>query len=1195
MILGNSSKIQKEVFRHIGFIVCVSLLITLVLFRGGNILGGGEVGAAFYSPLRIFEMIRYSWSSVHLGITSGLMPASAPIFATMGLLEAVGVSTVVIQALFFLSVMLLSMISMYFLAKELFPKRDPILWFLAALFYHFNPYSTLNVWNRFLPNTMLYYAFIPLSWFVFIRGINRKDYRYAILLGLLTAIFSYAFSAPAQTLIYWALIFLTSLYFLIISPEKKFIAKYSILAVLSWIPLNFWWISQQFTFLFTSSYSTATENFFTNLGNINTFNSLSRSLGQLGDLFLLRHGRISHQAEGYPYGWPHFYASPVYEVAGWIVLLVSIFFSAKRLRNRIVSYLLFLFALGIFLSKGNLPPFGTLFNEAFERFIFLQFFRNPFEKLGFISAFSFSLILGFGLSRGIIAIRSQRVRRLAYFAVLLFILLFNGFPYFTGLVFTSNLHPANDPKVGIQVDVPEYYKDANRLLSSRCDNCRYIAFPLGLGEGIYYNWPKGYVGLEQMGFLFNNPGISHHTTLPYYGEISQQLERLLIQNPDFYKVASLLNVKHVILREDVDFLRSRMKNPTYLKNTLEGYVVDDFTHLQSPVEMGELSIYQYTDEVITPKIYPASRAIVTGNSDLLESVFLTNFQKNGVLYTSEFYNSTRKYFKDAPTFVFANYTSFEILGPNFPIYSEEPYIFPYIRHTANSKYFELVLLKERLASVLKSSKEEQIYLDMLNLGKRLKEVESSIRLSDYESARKSLLLYKARVVNVFDELGYLTIALSKPNERVWNEESITKLFGSHLYLLQQFEKSPLNSNGDVSEVLTTLRELSVNTEVLPYWDVTKTAEFPISNRKVYRIRVEEPGEYEILLPKTKFFPNDFWEDGGVWVQIDDKIERRAVEDRNKNISLGRRFFDEGIHEVGFNQLTDVNLVSLTEFELTAKDEPVRLEIPIDRYSPFDHYFISFDYYIEYGDGLKVIMNNDNDFVEEGRGYYFEKVFSPDNYFFGERHFAQSISGYSTSTNSKMIFEVKPWNNCREVYKNREEKCNDPSVSNLFKKPTKVKITNLRFSPKFPDKMYLVSETDNDFISPPTVDFQMINSTKYKVAVNGSQEPFLLVFSEAYDSKWKAYIDNQDLAKDGKSNINDTWGLNAIDDASHILVNGYANAWWIDHHGDFEVIIEYAPQRLLYVGYFISFISFVSGVSALIYLSYRKKHEKNNQT
>jgi len=63
-----------------------------------------------------------------------------------------------------------------------------------------------------------------------------------------------------------------------------------------------------------------------------------------------------------------------------------------------------------------------------------------------------------------------------------------------------------------------------------------------------------------------------------------------------------------------------------------------------------------------------------------------------------------------------------------------------------------------------------------------------------------------------------------------------------------------------------------------------------------------------------------------------------------------------------------------------------------------------------------------------------------------------------------------------------------------------------------------------------------------------------------------------------------------------LVNGYANSWYItpeDAGGkqDYELIIEFAPQRLFYKGLFISGITLAG---CLIYLLYNSIIVRRNR-
>jgi hypothetical protein len=101
---------------------------------------------------------------------------------------------------------------------------------------------------------------------------------------------------------------------------------------------------------------------------------------------------------------------------------------------------------------------------------------------------------------------------------------------------------------------------------------------------------------------------------------------------------------------------------------------------------------------------------------------------------------------------------------------------------------------------------------------------------------------------------------------------------------------------------------------------------------------------------------------------------------------------------------------------------------------------------------------------------------------------------------------------------------------------------------------------------PTIVFQKINPTQYRLKVSGAKDPFKLVFSESYHRGWKAYVnqapiqnqdeeivadyfDGQIKQMESKNSflINDFLGTGKrkpIPEERHTKVNGFANVWEI---------------------------------------------------
>ena len=184
---------------------------------------------------------------------------------------------------------------------------------------------------------------------------------------------------------------------------------------------------------------------------------------------------------------------------------------------------------------------------------------------------------------------------------------------------------------------------------------------------------------------------------------------------------------------------------------------------------------------------------------------------------------------------------------------------------------------------------------------------------------------------------------------------------------------------------------------------------------------------------------------------------------------------------------------------------------------------------------------------------------------------------------------------------------------------------------------------------PKITFIKINPTKYRVKVEEVVEPYTLIFSESFHEGWKAYlVQDQKLKvkslkskfwnvtgklgskitglfvknkgygeevasyfdgdiKEGTHQMTflepatfETWGKKPIPEERHVLVNGYANSWYItpeDAGGrqDYEIIIEFEPQRLFYIGLTVSAFTFLGCLCYLVYgLCMKKKRLKVKQ-
>jgi len=90
---------------------------------------------------------------------------------------------------------------------------------------------------------------------------------------------------------------------------------------------------------------------------------------------------------------------------------------------------------------------------------------------------------------------------------------------------------------------------------------------------------------------------------------------------------------------------------------------------------------------------------------------------------------------------------------------------------------------------------------------------------------------------------------------------------------------------------------------------------------------------------------------------------------------------------------------------------------------------------------------------------------------------------------------------------------------------------------------------------PEIVVNDVNPTEYIVNVKASR-PFFLVFGEAFDPYWVASVNGKTVNK-------------------HFMVNTYANGWYINQTGYFDITLNYWPQSLFNIGIVVSLTTFIA--------------------
>lgn len=1145
---------------HHFFFFGISFLLVFIWFRDGNTLGAGETGNPFYNLRQMFAISGYAWGNQVLGGNSGLTVTSGLFWGVLYGLNGIGIPGVLLQAGFFFICLNMGMFATYLLVKEVFPgiKRWSAL--LAALFYIFNPFSLMNIWNRFLTNTILFYAFMPLSIWLIVNGLKSKKYSNAILLSLVTAILSFAFAAPAQTIIFWGLFFFTVVFYFFIIEKTFFALKFFLLGAVSWVLFNFWWISQQISFRFSETYTVSTASFFTDAGNFRALTSLSDSLGQIGNVFLLLHGPFFTDATDMPYSWPLIYTRVPALILQWAVFLLVLFIAIRNIKNKWVFYFLSLFLLGILASKGIALPMGELFNYMFQYLSILNFFRNPFEKLGILLPFAFAPLFAYSFMK-----LTGKIFR-AF--LILFIFVFYGWPFWTGLVFSSGNPPANNPEINYEIIVPEYYREANAWLNDQEGEFRFISFPLG-GEGIFHTWEKGYAGIEQSGLLFDRPNISYNTTIPYYSDAIEGLEETLMKNDDFAKVASLFNVRYILVRDDVDYKKSGLRNPETVKKRLETLAQAKDTNISFAKRFGNLYIYEIDESQFVPRIYASENIIAKSGLANVKDVFFTDFSPGDVILDDSLIDrfGQPKSFLVTPQSVYHDH----LLKPQI---STDSNIFPHISSLpASSRYLPVKLKEMLLTAMILDPERKAEYLSTL-LGKRIKEMEQAVAINDLKSIRLASQAYR----NAYPEAVKLYQTLPREKlvqEKLWRQGFVTAMFLSHASVLEEMEgKAQGEGRRIISDLKSEIKAEMRKMLLVPAGQAVEIEGFPVENRVVYQFDVPRAGRYEFFIDEKNL--GMYYEiPESMPVQVNGEVENRVLSPgADGYYSFGVFELSEGINELGFNIPKAKNLLDVPD-KMKARSDVHDGEyvFSVNDFDPYSVYNLSFNYLISRGAGFEVSFAQNTDHVRKGKiRREFSKALAPDSYQYDIRSFGYDFKANSSADSAEVIYSIKPWNDCRSVLYYAAYKCNDEAVSLIFERPTEVVLENISLTKRM-RQGYLRLVGDPQIHVRPDVNFRKISQTEYDVEVKGATEPFILVFSELFDMGWS---------------LSDESGNNY----THVVANGYANAWYVDSVGDKKLKLYYSPQRNLENGTKFSALIITGGLVALALL--RRKESENEE-
>ena len=655
-------------------------------------------------------------------------------------------------------------------------------------------------------------------------------------------------------------------------------------------------------------------------------------------------------------------------------------------------------------------------------------------------------------------------------------------------------------------------------------------------------------------------------------------------------------------------------------------------------------LYSISDDSYLPHIYTTSNAIYTTFPDSL----VLNSQLNKDIKNAIFYIGNSDKSSDNVTLEAESDNPLESLRDNYHLHRHEPFISVKL----DNYLYPFVLIKERF-QLWRSRKNHSRYLDfsLYYLAKRILELQrwgdilpivnhavplpkfsNILRKDRYFSWEASLSRYESEMNRIIEWVLVHKVSDSlheadkiKISEQLWQHHNIlTKILQSSRKneLEIRYLEADINRMFDRIDTLLKLKEYDPS--VLLY-----SIKIPnIHKNNIYDVFVQSlQSDSELALP-------DLVSD--IRLDINDNKLRQKIDSKSPNLlKLGSvvstrdgknpfqvhlqkktNYSQNSYWQTSGNIIKDNTLESLSLIN-TPGDNSGGMVKKIDYWAPKKQFVITFTYNT-HGDSVlfrifdKRFVNDDKNDIRSH--VYLEHALSANEW--------TTHQAIVTTDFTSLAGYIQFLNNTKKT-----------NAAIDIKQLSIVEVNN-------PKILFVKQSTDlNNSFKEPTVEFSKINPTRYQIKVTNTNNPYVLMFLEAYNDQWKL-IDVSRKQEDWVSramntlgtfilktpvvNKNDSvgsnaivaeyfggtvkerkhtasfldirnfisWGKKSVAEKGHVRVNGYANAWIIkpedmENKSSYSVIIEMTTQNHFYIFLAVSIITLIGVIACLIFSRYRK--------
>jgi hypothetical protein len=592
---------QKKYFDI--FLIIILGLTPLLWFKSGYLIAGAEFEVPL-NPIDNFQRLSYIWDDRIVGGHDNAQWTALifPYAFFWYIFKILGFSVIAIEKLWFILLFVLPGLSMYYLSLYLTNKRVVAL--VSSFFYMINPYVLIQ-WHEGHMLSFLLYGILPLILAMYIKGLDTNKTKFYVYIAVISLIAAPMGSSP-PFIISFGLVFLIYLVFRNSINKFKFFIndlKFTSKLILLTFLINSWWIFPLFNNIAHLDIQPQSQ-----IINHKIFKPDS-----LYDVFALTgYWAFRDSFNGIPY----FSLSSIYNSTLFLILslliLVLVFSALVFKKQNIYTLYFFLLALiGVFLVNGINLPLGTLYKWAIENVPGFWIFREPYTKFAPFIAVGYSFLLGISVENMSNFFKNKKLYIKKYsnflkyffvFTVVIVILIYSWPLFHRETLFQSN--SLRD----YHVKIPKEYSILNEQLKNDRDSFKVFLLPYRDYVKYKWGWQGGpltthILEVPQITDIPGPPGSKYtiNSIRSIYDDINTN------KNINLAEVLGKLNVKYIVLSNDVDTEFYNVKGQAYVKQFLQSQNGISFIK-----NIGNQDVYENSKFI--PLIYATS----IDKSDLLE-------------------------------------------------------------------------------------------------------------------------------------------------------------------------------------------------------------------------------------------------------------------------------------------------------------------------------------------------------------------------------------------------------------------------------------------------------------------------------------------------------------------------------------------------------------------------------------------------